>query len=322
MALEIQHKTLTLPPLSSVVEVLKLGLSSRYESVHVEIATNPVNFYNPPYSLANESLNGTTSCFEFGGVPCLCPVALQEKQYDLEKVATQLNFPPGTLFIGAGAGPYHHTKRGSEASFNYRTGGANPTKALNRGYLAECEATAPNGFHSITWPEYAKPVCCDFIGHLLSVAPNNEAPNQLIHITAKRRIPLDGKEWNGNFIGAIRESLAARFDPVTQPLGLGGTFLITDGKIQIHVMPNTPPTKENPVPITELMSFLKHFKCPSPQTCVGILFTSDMGLGLFPEHFHCWGPNGEGGHYELDITPDEIAYDGYFVLAQNVYKVV
>lgn len=47
-----------------------------------------------------------------------------------------------------------------------------------------------------------------------------------------------------------------------------------------------------------------------------------QGLGLFPEHFHCWGPHGEGGHYEWDITPDEIAYDGYFVLAQQVYKVV
>lgn len=63
-------------------------------------------------------------------------------------------------------------------------------------------------------------------------------PSPLIHISARRRIPLadTGKEWDGNFAGAVRHSLAAHFDPATQPIALGGVFVVTSGKINMHTM--------------------------------------------------------------------------------------
>lgn len=60
----------------------------------------------------------------------------------------------------------------------------------------------------------------------------------LIHITARRRTALGttGKDWDGNFVGAVRHSLAARFDPATQPIALGGVFVVKSGKVRVHVM--------------------------------------------------------------------------------------
>lgn len=91
MAYTVRNKPLAVPPLTSVVEgathvycnfavyafyfalprsfinknvytgnfyvsAIKNGLTPRYESVNVEICTNPVNFYKPPYYLAGESM--------------------------------------------------------------------------------------------------------------------------------------------------------------------------------------------------------------------------------------------------------------------------
>ena len=43
---------------------------------------------------------------------------------------------------------------------------------------------------------------------------------------------------------------------------------------------------------------------------------------MYPEHFHGFSAHGEGGHYLMDVTPDEIEYDCYFALGREVFKVL
>lgn len=71
----------------------------------------------------------------------------------------------------------------------------------------------------------------------LSLSGGCDAPIPLIHIKVRRRKPLadTGREWDGNFVGAVREAIAARFDPAARPIGLGGVFLVTAGKINLHI---------------------------------------------------------------------------------------
>jgi len=52
--------------------------------------------------------------------------------------------------------------------------------------------------------------------------------------------------------------------------------------------------------------------------------TSNKSLHLRLEHTHFYSldkNSHEGGHYHYDTTPDEIEYEGYFSLAEKVYRV-
>ena len=51
------------------------------------------------------------------------------------------------------------------------------------------------------------------------------------------------------------------------------------------------------------------------------LYHTLQGMNLRVEHFHCFTDRGVGGHYHYDVTPDEVAYRGYFGLAEILYRV-
>jgi hypothetical protein len=39
------------------------------------------------------------------------------------------------------------------------------------------------------------------------------------------------------------------------------------------------------------------------------------------EHTHCFSDHGVGGHYHYDATPADVAYEGYFVVAERLFRV-
>lgn len=47
-----------------------------------------------------------------------------------------------------------------------------------------------------------------------------------------------------------------------------------------------------------------------------------QGLSVYPEHFHGFSMHGEGGHYLMDVTPNEIEYDCYFAVGKEVFRVL
>ncbi|GBO21390.1 Ester hydrolase C11orf54, partial [Araneus ventricosus] len=45
------------------------------------------------------------------------------------------------------------------------------------------------------------------------------------------------------------------------------------------------------------------------------------GLNMRVEHTHCFSDHGVGGHYHEDTTPEEVEYEGYFNLAETLYRI-
>lgn len=38
------------------------------------------------------------------------------------------------------------------------------------------------------------------------------------------------------------------------------------------------------------------------------------------EHTHCFSDHGEGGHYHEDTEPEVVEYEGYFSVAEQIYR--
>ena len=39
------------------------------------------------------------------------------------------------------------------------------------------------------------------------------------------------------------------------------------------------------------------------------------------QHFHSFSHHGEGGHYHIDTTPEDVEYLGFFNLGETLYRV-
>ena len=124
-------------------------------------------------------------------------------------------------------------------------------------------------------------------------------PGKVIKIEAHKRT---GSE---NFVTTLRNILKEHYQEV--PVSLGGVFLIGSGKAKLHIMPDFPVT-----PILsdqDVNNWLRFFEMDSPLVCLGVLHSSDPGLDLRIEHFHCFSDHNQGGHYHYDTTPQDVRYD-------------
>lgn len=101
--------------------------------------------------------------------------------------------------------------------------------------------------------------------------------------------------------------------------GLGGVFLIKNGKAHQHVMRDfskTPIYTED-----ELNTWLKFYEMPGTLIAVGTLITAEADLDLRLQHFHSFSTNNWGGHYHYDTTPDTIEYEAYFNVGERIVRV-
>ena len=136
---------------------------------------------------------------------------------------------------------------------------------------------------------------------------------------AGRVLRVSAKDRTGaeNFVTQMRRVLATHYAGKT--LGIGGTFLIRTGRAKLHVMPDF---SDTPITTDEgVQAWLNFYECRSPLVCVGTFASSDPGLDLRIEHYHCKSGHGEGGHYHYDTTPPDVHYEGYFVLAESIHRV-
>ena len=88
-----------------------------------------------------------------------------------------------------------------------------------------------------------------------------------------------------------------------------------------------------------MSNWLKFYYCDPPLTCLSTFVSHDpvscvelsahchaassytQGLDLRVEHTHCFSDHGQGGHYHFDSTPDDVLYEGYFVVAEQLYRI-
>ncbi|KAM3961742.1 LOW QUALITY PROTEIN: ester hydrolase C11orf54 homolog [Aphomia sociella] len=300
----INEKPFYKPDLNEVVEVLSRGLKSNFETVNVSAVDCP-DLTQPPFGLTSPGLSGDEKLIELGP-PYLLPLVQRDKLYDLAALLRHLRRDPAAL-VGAGAGPWPFSGVNCEGIIN----------------LSVRDGSVQQGSRVVS----VEPVGArkGSSGYLQRQLPNSETrtallgnyllsegkPGKVIKVVAKKRI------GELNFITSIRETLQKHYGD--KVVGLGGTFVLHEGRVKHHVMPD--------FSTTELCSekdvdgWLHYFEMRAPIMHVGTLVTGDLGLDLRVQHFHGYGPHGDGGHYHYDTTPHTAHYEGYFVLANTVLRV-
>jgi len=99
------------------------------------------------------------------------------------------------------------------------------------------------------------------------------------------------------------------------PVGLGGVFKVTKGKVKVHVMADT--AGRVFTHSSQVQDYLKMFTMGPALTCATVMTTrqpagAEKKVRL--EHTHLFNSAGtEGGHYHGDVTPQDIDYVAYLV---------
>ncbi|GBP32064.1 Ester hydrolase C11orf54 [Eumeta japonica] len=293
------QKDLHVPPLQELADVLSRGLPENFELASAEVAPCP-DLTRPPYNLAASGLCGNAELVELGGPPYLMPLVRRDKVYDLGALLRHLGRDPA-LLAGAGAGPWPHVGVNCEGIVNLSVRGG----VVEQGTRIVTVEGGGATYRVRRLP--ANETRSALLGNYLL---SDGAPGQVLKVTAEKRT------GPANFITAIREALQKHYGD--RVVGLGGMFVLREGRARFHVMPDfsaTPMTSEE-----DLNRWLKFYEMRSPLTHVGTLVTGDMGLDLRLQHFHGWGEHGDGGHYHYDTTPDAARYEGYFVPAARVLR--
>jgi hypothetical protein len=138
---------------------------------------------------------------------------------------------------------------------------------------------------------------------------------KVLSIHVKRRV---GKE---NYTEAIRAVLLAKYG-TDKPVSMGGVFYINRGVAKLHIMPKHWPNE----PSTDASvnnEWLKYYNITKhPLVCLSVFHSHDPGYNLRMEHTHCYNldTEDEAGHYHYDTTPETVEYEGYFNVAERVYR--
>ena len=155
----------------------------------------------------------------------------------------------------------------------------------------------------------------DHFGLMGNFYLSKNKPGKVLRVKVKKRI---GKE---NFTASIRKVLLSKYGE-QKPVSMGGVFLINSGVAKLHIMPKYWP-KEPSTDDSINNEWLKYFHTTkNPLVCLSVFHSHDPGYNLRMEHTHCYNLNhkGDAGHYHFDTTPDTIEYEGYFNVAERVYR--
>ncbi|XP_074030692.1 ester hydrolase C11orf54 homolog isoform X3 [Leptinotarsa decemlineata] len=298
--LPVEVKDLYVPPIQDVAEVLNKSLRSNFEEVNVEVVDCP-DLTQQPFTLASGGLGGNPKIIELGGNPYLLPVVHREKLYDLKGIAKLVESDPAFI-IGAGAGPNPYIGVNCEGIYNLKisNGSVNQQSRISKVDKNDDKSeqeTLPNTETRLA-----------LLGNLLV---SEGKPGKVIKVHAKKRIGDD------NFITSIRRAVENAYK--NELVGLGGVFLLKEGKAKQHVMRDfskTPIENEE-----QLNKWLKFFNMSAPLIALGTLVNGDAGLDLRVQHFHSFSHHGEAGHYHYDTTPESAEYLGYFTLGEKIYRI-
>lgn len=300
--LPVEKKALHVPSLEEVAQLFKKYLPSNFAEVNVEVVDSP-DLTQRPFLLAGKGLNGNPKLIEFGGVPYLLPLGNRDKVYDLKDIAKLAEADP-TLLIGAGAGPHPYIGSNCEGIINL---------LLDNGTVdQQTRISKVNGpdEHMVVQVLPNNETRVALLGNLFS---SEAKPGKVIKVHVKKRT---GQK---NFIEALRNSIEEHYNK-DQLVGIGGVFLLAQGKVKQHVMRDFSKT-----PLEDddaLNNWLKFYEMSAPLVAVGTFSSNDGGdLDLRVQHFHSFSTHGEAGHYHYDTTPETAEYLGYFNVAQELVRI-
>lgn len=283
------------------VSVLTTGLKQNFQDVSLEIVDCP-DLTKAPFHLAAQGLGGAETIVEFGAVPYLLPLVNLKKIYDLKSMLGKINQPP-FFVVGAGAGCHSIHNQNCEGMVNLKVNADGTT--INETHIAL--VNPDKGMRLEKVPTEETRVC--LLGNLFM---SEGKSGKVLKVHCKKRI---GPE---NFISAMRLTLTKHY-PEDQTIGMGGVFLLKNGKAKQHVMDafsKTPLNNEE-----DLNNWLQFYDMEAPLINLGTFVTNEADLDLRLQHFHSFSKHGLGGHYHYDTTPDTVEYEGYFSVGKKIVRI-
>ncbi|KAK1133178.1 hypothetical protein K0M31_014532 [Melipona bicolor] len=299
--LTIVKRELHVPSLDEIKDVLKEGLVKNFANVEVEIVDCP-DLTQEPFTLAASGLGGNSTLLEIGGPSFLLPTVQKDKLYDIQQLLNHLQYKKDSFVIGAGAGPWPYLNSNCELIMNLIVSSSN----VQNGTRISSVNTANGNCVLQTLPDNETRLAL-----LANLFVTEGKPGKVLKVHAKTRT------GNNDFIASMQKAIAQHYP--NNLVGLGGTFLMKNGKIKQHVMADFSKTPLNTE--TQLNNWLHFYNMSTPLIAVGTFVSSESDLDLRVQHFHSFSHHGEGGHYHIDTTPETIEYLGYFNLGTTLYRV-
>ncbi|XP_029375721.1 ester hydrolase C11orf54 homolog [Echeneis naucrates] len=293
------------PDLEDLRGVLQAGLEDNFAEVQVSVVECP-DLTQEPFQFPVKGLCGRPRITDVGGVPYLIPLVQKHKEYDMNIISKELELP-GAFILGAAAVSSRIVGMNAELMPLVLTE-MEGRNLVNSSYFSSINPADGQCLQEKYSDKFSG---CHFglLGNLYACEGKS---GKVIEVRAKKRT------GGHSLVTALRKTLEAQYPDKT--LALGGTFIMQKGKAKIHIMPR----EFSVCPLDtddDVNNWLKHFEVSAPLIFQSVLVSRDPGLDLRVEHTHGFSHHGEGGHYYIDTTPENVEYLGYFMPAEFIYRI-
>ena len=311
MQLKIEKSKFKEYSLNKISEALQSGLSNNYKVVEVSIVDCP-NLRD--WDCPSEGISGNQKIIDVGGEPYMHDPNLIGAEFDYEEISKMIGSEK-SYALGAGSGAMSCLDgHCGELVINENLITDESKSIIARvGKNKECIA------EKYTARKH---------GGLGNVFYTDGVRGKVIKIKIKGR---SGEQ--GSLTQSMRKALSDNLQIKNNDhMALAGVFRILKGKIRSHVQPDYKDIKHeyyDPEQMKCVKDFLQFYEPVGPELqgyCV--LWTGDPTGGNLNlresgehTHFHSYTKENIAGHYHFDVTPEEIEYEGYFNIAEEVHRV-
>ena len=311
MELTIEKAQFAKTSLEQISEALKKGLQKNYKSVEISIVNCP-NLKQ--WDCPAEGLSGNQKIIDVGGEPYMHDKKLIGAEFDYEEIAKKIGSEK-SYALGAGSGAMSclggHC---GELVIN-----ENLITNESRSIIAQVDENQKCKSSKYTARKH---------GGLGNIYYSDGNPGKVIKIMIKGRSGNQGSLPQA-MRTALKENLSTEND---NHFAVAGVFRILNGKIKSHVQPDYDTIKHeyyDPKQMKCVKDFLKFYEPIGPYfQCYSILWTGDPTGGKLNlresgehTHFHSYKGTQDAGHYHFDVTPEEIEYECYFNIPEEVHRV-
>ena len=311
MELTIEKAQFAKTSLEQISEALKKGLQKNYKLVEISIVDCP-NLKQ--WDCPAEGLSGNQKIIDVGGEPYMHDKKLIGAEFDYEEIAKKIGSEK-SYALGAGSGAMSclggHC---GELVIN-----ENFITNESRSIIAQVDENQKCKSSKYTARKH---------GGLGNIYYSDGKPGKVIKIMIKGRSGKQGSLPQA-MRTALKENLSTEND---NHFAVAGVFRILNGKIKSHVQPDYDTIKHeyyDPKQMKCVKDFLKFYEPIGPHfQCYSILWTGDPTGGKLNlresgehTHFHSYKGTQDAGHYHFDVTPEEIEYECYFNIPEEVHRV-
>ena len=334
------------PALEELAPIVRAGLQANYAHVEVEVTDCPDL---RTLGCATAGIGGSTILLEVGGEPYAHNPNYRHVSFDMAQMASDCGRSEGSI-LGAGmAYPGAIDGHCGEVIATLKAGGVNRSKVARVGQKQGSDSASGGGGACIVEPYPSTRhsglsnlfLSEGLAGAVLKVSVGKRIGAESSFPQALRKSlqahPEIGSTAPLSSRGAFKDNLSrsAAEDPplpLNRQVGMGGVFVIEEGQIRSHIMPDYEciahhyyDTQTEEV-IADFLQFYEHM---GPDLlCFSVFWTGDptggrLHLRASGEHthfFHLGGRN-QAGHYHYDVSQETIRYTGYFNTAAELARI-